>query len=230
MKVSSLPIVRRLRRQLPIPVLTRSTHTFRQAAEHEAAHAVCIVALGGSPLFVHVGGTLGGKDISADQSSGRLDGMFAGIASDGDIGPLAVAGMVWDSASAIGVLDGAMLLNWLCAHVGPWPARHHHRALSLTNDAKLTAARLLRVNHGAVVALADLIERSDGSVFDARLIRRTVLRHMPARPVRTVAAQEANWNGALRGNSAASTIIDHLGLAEMVELVKKEIACPSKAR
>lgn len=230
MKVSSLPIVRRLRRQLPIPILTRSTHTFRQVAEHESAHLVCAVALGGSALFAHVGATLGGTSLSHHAEPGRLDGACAGAVSPADHGPFTVAGMVWDGAAAIGALDGVILLDWLCAHVGPWPARHRDRCVTLVNEAKRIATRLLSVNSGAVLALADLIERSNGSVFDARLIRRTVLRHMPTRPVRTVAAQEANWNGALRGDSAASTIIANAGLVEMVELVKKEIACPSKAR
>lgn len=215
--LASSPLVRRLRRQLPIPVMTRNSHTRRQIAEHEAAHVVVAIAIGGDPLFVHVGKSLGG--VAA--LSGQDDGLFVAMVPEAAIGVTSVAGMVWDKSDKIGPHDAMLLLHWMQTELGGYPQRFPSESAQMVAAAKGSAANILASNSSAVMAIADHVERF-GTVFDGRTLRRIASRHMSL-PRRKVSLSE-HWWKAINGNHGASATVASAGIGDFLDLARKELA------
>lgn len=217
-KLSNSPLVRRLRRQLPFPIMTRPPAGFtkRQRAEHEAAHIVVALALGGSPLFVHLGDTIGGEPC------GTGEAMFGVYAIGDAMGPISVAGMVWDHRDAIGPSDGEILYNWLSFYLGPWPSRYTAIRAHHVEMARSTAEDILEDNRGAVSEVADLFADRD-SVFDGRTLCKIARKHMPSR--RNTPDFTTYWGRAIGGDEEATAPIVAIGLGNMLSLVRKELAC-----
>jgi hypothetical protein len=224
-------LVRRLRRHLPLPVITsRPGITLREVAEHEAAHVVVAVALGGAPLLVHVGNSFGG----VVTSFGGIDGMLVSITSPEARGPVAVAGMVWDKSARVGPADGAMLLEWLSGQLGPWPSREPRRVAELIREASRRARVLLRTHRAAVLAVAGEIEaavRAGEQPVDGDRLARAARRTSPnLSAVDDVARGYAQaWRRALGGDAFSESVVAEIGLGMVLQLTKTEIGRRSGA-
>ncbi len=207
-----------LRRSLSIPIMLRApaSLTRRQMAEHEAAHTVLSMAVGGISLFSHVGKTLGGVNLSP---SGSADGIFVAIVPPVHMGMLAVAGMTQNKASALGFADAELLMRWLSFHVGQWPRRHPVQTEALITTAKVAAADLLRENREAVSAVATAIDR--GPIFHGKQFRAIAGQHMRLPSLR-VSDVSAAWRAIVtRGDDAAKGRIP-IELWSVADLARKE--------
>lgn len=195
MSLSVSPLCRRLRKHLPGVALLYSGAglTRRQAAEHEAAHAVAAIAVGGVIHFAHIGETLGGSPLG---SHGHLDGIYGATIPPLSLGAVALAGMVQNRAAKLGVSDASGLLDWLWIHVGPWPSRCPGETRRLIGAATRDAKRLLVGLDDAVMACADLIE--SGSALDGHSLFRAFKRFSRPPPNNTGASYSA-WSKAIRG-------------------------------
>lgn len=197
--------------------MTRSSHTRRQLAEHEAAHIVVAIASGGDPLFVHVGKSLGG--VAA--ASGQDDGLFAAMVPQAALGVTAVAGMVWDKSDKIGPHDGLILLHWIRIELGEYPHRFPSESARMVTSSKVEAAEILKLNGPAVAAIADHVERF-GTVFDGRKLRRIYSEHASL-PRRKVSLSE-HWWKAMNGNHGSCATVASAGMGDLLDLAKKELA------
>lgn len=216
MNLAAMPEIRRLRRHLPIPIMLRSRRSVREVAEHEAAHVITTLAIGGDPLYVRTGNLaqLGRPD--------DLDGMTLSVVSVTSLGTMALAGMVWDRAPRLGPMDARIVLQWLHYYVGPRPGMHTSRVLDLIRGAKSEAAQILANNRPAVLAVADYIE-SKGTVFDGRTLRRVASKHMPL-PVMTVTPVANKWWRAINSDKKAERDIRGIGLGPELRAAQEKMS------
>lgn len=186
----------------------------REAAEHEAAHAVVALATGADVLMVHIGATFGGERLSGSD----IDGVCA-LANVSDLGAVAVAGMVWDISDWLGPADASLMLRHLREKLKePWPMRRPLEVAGLAWTAIGDASGILAKYGDAVRAVADTIESHDGTILDGAIIRKTVSRFM--RLEELPAYPHQIWNLAILGIAEAEEEIAAVGLGGLLKLAQ----------
>ena len=217
----------KLRRNLGISIRTSlpRDRTRRSIVEHEAAHAVAVMALGGAPLFVHIDNAFGGI-----RSPVHNDAMFYAVYNPKHAIIVGVAGMVWDESDWLGVADATIVYNWMRANVVAFPCQNLPAVRHEIDLACRKARSILRKHRHAVTALADHLE-SEPSILDGRTIRRITLSPRTGLPPMDAKARLPlrTWIKALNGDDESAWMLGD-GVDKIVELARKQLKINQEKR
>lgn len=212
---------RQLRKLLGIPVVISWRGRRRTMLEHEAAHVVVGLALGGFVPFLFYGKTLGGAPVHYNPK--QIDALTFALAEPEHYAAIAIAGSLWEKRQSFGLGDATMIYSSIMM------SSSSDSAATLITRASAKAARLLRKHRAAVRAVADYIETHPFTYEDAplrRAARRADPRLPTARQVGPIARMvRPYWQAAMRGDQKAIRFLlsKNEQIGRLAMLVRREI-------
>lgn len=191
------------------PVVVERELSRRVVAEHEAAHAVVAMSLGGACVFVTI--EVPGAPTLSESAVGVVI-----LPSTSAFATAAIAGNAWDLSAGIGLLDAKALLGAVDAEIGNLS---HSRdvVVAYLKVWRLRATEVLIQSFDKVMTVADALERH-GTLTEPELRR---IARFPPLSDPGVANLLRYWKRSLRDGSTVHVPLSLIGVHELAKLAYK---------